>query len=573
MPAAEQHAAAADAADVARPVGRVLVLHPDLQRAGEPAAASSRRVRAAVPAADVLVLDDNSPDGTGEVADALAAADAAGARAAPRRQGGPGRRLPRRLRLGPGRAATTPSSRWTPTARTSPSSCPRCWPPSTDADLVIGSRWVRGGAVRQLAAAPQGALASAATSTPGCCSACRSHDATGGYRAYRADALRTMGLDDVASQGYCFQVDLTWRAVRPGCACVEVPITFVEREIGDSKMSGDIVRESLRRITALGRGAPRRPAARCWPGTGSRRGTGCRSRAARTPDGAAVRAGWPWSSCCCSSSRSSRSPPSSRSGKVIGGWQTLSCWSLRVAARRLAGPARGRPRLGRAAGRRCNTGRMPSRQLADAALVLVGRHAAARARASSPTSSGFFFVLPFTRPLARRLLEAVVARRLLGRHVSARSGAAGGPGPRRRGPRRHRGRGPLTSPDAAAAAIARTAGSRTRHPGRRRPRPARGLRSRVDGSGGALAARLLAAGLAQEGQALLEELLELGDGATLEQHVPVGAHVLDRLGLGLGAVARAWPPAPQRHSHVGGTSASTENGSSMRVPLGADVAS
>ena len=78
------------------------------------------------------------------------------------------------------------------------------------------------------------------------------HDATAGYRVYRADALRTMGLDDVASQGYCFQVDLTWRAVRAGLHVVEVPITFVEREVGDSKMSRDIMTESLRRITGWG---------------------------------------------------------------------------------------------------------------------------------------------------------------------------------------------------------------------------------------------------------------------------------------------------------------------------------
>ena len=72
------------------------------------------------------------------------------------------------------------------------------------------------------------------------------HDATGGYRVYRGRALQEHRTwTDVASQGYCFQVDLTWRAVRRGLRVVEVPITFVEREIGDSKMSGDIVRESL----------------------------------------------------------------------------------------------------------------------------------------------------------------------------------------------------------------------------------------------------------------------------------------------------------------------------------------
>ena len=64
--------------------------------------------------------------------------------------------------------------------------------------------------------------------------------------------LRTLKLDEVASQGYCFQIDLAWRALRAGFRVVEVPITFTERAIGASKMSGDVVRESLFRVTAWG---------------------------------------------------------------------------------------------------------------------------------------------------------------------------------------------------------------------------------------------------------------------------------------------------------------------------------
>jgi dolichol-phosphate mannosyltransferase len=77
-------------------------------------------------------------------------------------------------------------------------------------------------------------------------------DATGGYRAFRASALRTLDLGAVESQGYCFQVDLAWRAVQAGLRVVEVPITFVEREIGDSKMSQSIVVEALWRVTVWG---------------------------------------------------------------------------------------------------------------------------------------------------------------------------------------------------------------------------------------------------------------------------------------------------------------------------------
>ena len=74
-------------------------------------------------------------------------------------------------------------------------------------------------------------------------------DATGGYRAYRMAVLGQLPLGEVASQGYCFQVDLAWQAWRAGFRIVEVPITFVERERGQSKMSRAIVAEALWRVT------------------------------------------------------------------------------------------------------------------------------------------------------------------------------------------------------------------------------------------------------------------------------------------------------------------------------------
>ncbi|MDH4016489.1 MAG: dolichol-phosphate mannosyltransferase, partial [Actinomycetota bacterium] len=73
-----------------------------------------------------------------------------------------------------------------------------------------------------------------------------------GYRVFRASTLRALELDNVASQGYCFQVDMARRAVRSGLRVTEVPITFVEREYGTSKMSGSIVREALWRVTVWG---------------------------------------------------------------------------------------------------------------------------------------------------------------------------------------------------------------------------------------------------------------------------------------------------------------------------------
>lgn len=77
-------------------------------------------------------------------------------------------------------------------------------------------------------------------------------DVTGGYRAFRKETLEGLGLEDVASAGYCFQVDLARRAVAAGFHVVEVPITFVEREVGDSKMSRSIVVEALWRVTGWG---------------------------------------------------------------------------------------------------------------------------------------------------------------------------------------------------------------------------------------------------------------------------------------------------------------------------------
>jgi dolichol-phosphate mannosyltransferase len=209
------------------------------------------RIRSAVPAADLLVLDDNSPDGTGEVADALAAAD-------PQVYV-----LHRAGKEGLGRAYLA-GFEWA-LARDydavvemdadgshQPEQLPRLLEAvRAGADLVIGSRWVRGGSVvnwplhRKALSVGGNLYIRVLLGMP-------VHDATAGYRVYTADALRRLDLHDVASQGYSFQTDLTRRAVERGMRVVEVPITFVEREIGDSKMSGAIMRESLQRITAWG---------------------------------------------------------------------------------------------------------------------------------------------------------------------------------------------------------------------------------------------------------------------------------------------------------------------------------
>ncbi|WP_018155803.1 polyprenol monophosphomannose synthase [Demetria terragena] len=211
-----------------------------------------QKVRAAVPAADVLVLDDNSPDGTGDVADQLAAADPHVSV------------LHRTEKAGLG-AAYLAGFDWglqrgyellveiDADGSHPPTVLPTMLRAAEDADVVIGSRYVPGGSVvnwpmhRQLLSRGGNLYIKVLLSMP-------VNDATAGYRVYRATALHHIGLDSVSSTGYCFQTDLTWRATRGGLRVREVPITFVEREIGESKMNPEVARESLVRITGWGIG-------------------------------------------------------------------------------------------------------------------------------------------------------------------------------------------------------------------------------------------------------------------------------------------------------------------------------
>ena len=231
------------------PIGRIVVLIPTFnERENLPLIVS--RTRAAVPEADILVLDDNSPDGTGALADQLAADD------------GQVRVLHRERKEGLG-AAYLAGFAWAlekdydvmvemdADGSHQPEQLRTLLVALADADVVLGSRWVPGGSVvnwpihRKALSLGGNVYTRVLLGMP-------IGDATGGFRAYRASALRSLDLRDVASQGYCFQVDLVWRAVRRGLKVVEVPITFVERTIGDSKMSQGIVGESLRNITRWG---------------------------------------------------------------------------------------------------------------------------------------------------------------------------------------------------------------------------------------------------------------------------------------------------------------------------------
>jgi glycosyltransferase involved in cell wall biosynthesis len=212
---------------------------------------SVARIKEAVPGADILVVDDHSPDGTGEMADRLAAAD-------PRvhvlhRPGKEGLGAAYRDAFGWALdhgydVVVEMDADGSHRAQDLPKLLAAI---DGGADLALGSRWVAGGAVqnwpkhRALLSRGGNAYARMALGIP-------IHDATGGFRAFRADTLKGLDLDGVSSQGYCFQVDLAWRAVQRGFRVVEVPITFVERELGVSKMNRAIVGEALWRVTVWG---------------------------------------------------------------------------------------------------------------------------------------------------------------------------------------------------------------------------------------------------------------------------------------------------------------------------------
>lgn len=231
------------------PVHRVAVLIPTYdERDNLPRAVA--RVRAAAPEVDVVVLDDNSPDGTGQVADALAAHDDhVIVIHRPGKQGlGVAYLHGFDWALARGYDAVVEMDA---DGSHPPERLPALLAEADRAEVVIGSRWVPGGRVlnwpahRKLLSVGGNTYIRALLGVD-------VRDATAGFRVYRTDALRRLDLRGVESQGYCFQVDMTWRCHRAGMRFVELPIDFVEREVGQSKMSGDIVREALVNVTVWG---------------------------------------------------------------------------------------------------------------------------------------------------------------------------------------------------------------------------------------------------------------------------------------------------------------------------------
>jgi dolichol-phosphate mannosyltransferase len=206
-------------------------------------------IHASAPQVDVLVVDDASPDGTGALADELAAGDARV------------KVLHRAGKEGLGRAYLAGFA-WA-LARGyglvlemdadfshDPRHLPAILAAARGADLVLGSRWVPGGATvdwglgRKLVSRGGSLYARTILDLP-------VRDLTGGFKCFRREVLEGIALGTVECTGYAFQIELTFRAIRRGFRVVEVPIVFADRRVGHSKMSWRIVAEAMRKVWSI----------------------------------------------------------------------------------------------------------------------------------------------------------------------------------------------------------------------------------------------------------------------------------------------------------------------------------
>lgn len=197
----------------------------------------------------ILIVDDNSPDGTGQIADRIASTN-------------PRVRVVHRMSkegLGPAyiegyRVALDGGAdlivQMDADFSHDPAYLPRLLAASELADLVIGSRYVPGGGitewgqVRRLLSRGGSLYSRTVLRVP-------VRDMTGGFKCFRREVLETIDLSEVAASGYSFQVEMTWRVIRAGFSVMEVPITFRERQEGDSKMTTAIVAEAAWRVPAM----------------------------------------------------------------------------------------------------------------------------------------------------------------------------------------------------------------------------------------------------------------------------------------------------------------------------------
>jgi dolichol-phosphate mannosyltransferase len=209
-----------------------------------------RRLHDALPDVDALVVDDGSPDGTGDLADKLAAEDKRVHVMHRTEKAGLGAAYVAGFRWGLERDYAT-IVEMDADGSHAPEDLPRILDALGDADLVLGSRYVPGGSVvnwpKRREFLSRGANLYSRLALGG-----KITEYTSGFRAYRRQVLEKLALEEIASAGYCFQIDLAWRTLRAGFEIVEVPITFTEREIGESKMSSAIIREAMFKVGIWG---------------------------------------------------------------------------------------------------------------------------------------------------------------------------------------------------------------------------------------------------------------------------------------------------------------------------------
>jgi dolichol-phosphate mannosyltransferase len=197
----------------------------------------------------VLVIDDNSPDGTGELADRLAAAhEHVEVLHREHKEGlGPAYLAGFRRALAEGAELVLEMDA---DFSHDPEDVPRLVAAASDADLVLGSRYVEGGAVGNWGRVRR-FVSSGGSWYARVLLGVAVRDMTCGFRCYRRAVLETLDLDAIASQGYVFQIESTYRTLRAGFRVVEIPITFVDRELGGSKMSRRIVLEAIWKVPVL----------------------------------------------------------------------------------------------------------------------------------------------------------------------------------------------------------------------------------------------------------------------------------------------------------------------------------
>jgi dolichol-phosphate mannosyltransferase len=210
-----------------------------------------RALREVLPAdGGVLVIDDGSPDGTGELADRLAGEipNVSVLHRGHKEGLGPAYIAGFRRALADGAELVLEMDC---DFSHDPNDVPRLIAAADDADLVLGSRYVEGGGVRNWGRVRRFISAGGSTYAR-ILLGTRVRDLTGGFKCYRRVVLETIVLDRISSRGYAFQIETTYRAQRAGFRIAEVPIVFVDREEGNSKMSRAIVLEAVWRVPLLG---------------------------------------------------------------------------------------------------------------------------------------------------------------------------------------------------------------------------------------------------------------------------------------------------------------------------------